>query len=231
MLLPPLSYSFPSFHPEDYDSYRNVLEELRSYGFQWVTFTPAYQVKEFTESLEIDITKTPPFETLRAAVLYAVQLGFHVKLEPHLDWETTLQGKLSDWRRRMYLRPDSDPPGYASIVIEPLVKILADAAPIDPGSCFILTLGSEIDVSLLEFAEGTDGWSALLTRLRHLRALSGLDQPLRLSFGHKINHDTLEWTDALWDSLNQERRRRSSQPVNPEDHSTQIDSVYRYLHS
>ena len=231
MRLPPLSYSFPSFCPEDYDHYRNVLEDLRSYGFRWITFTPAYQVKERADYLEIDTTKTPPFETIRAAVLYAVQLGFHVKLEPHLDWETTLRGRLSDWRRRIYLSPDSEPPGYARIVIEPLIEILAEAARIDPSSCFILTLGSEIDVSLLEFAEGTDGWSALLARLQHLRAICGLDQPLRLAFGQKINHDTLEWGDALWDSLNQERGRRSGPPLKPGEPSSKIDSVYRYLNN
>jgi hypothetical protein len=233
--LPPLAYSFPSFCPEDYDQYLSVLEQLRSYGFRWVTFTPAYQVKEripagsALDYLEIDATRTPALETIRAAVLHAVKLGFHVKLEPHLDWETTLQGELIDWRRRIYLRPDSA--GYAKIVIEPLAEILSEAARTDPGSCFILTLGSEIDVSLLEFAEGTGGWSALLARLQHRRAICRLDQPLRLAFGQKINHDTLEWSDALWDSLNQERGLRSGPPVKPEEHSAKIDSVYRYLNN
>lgn len=235
--LPPLAYSFPSFCPEDYDQYQKVLEKLQSYGFRWITFTPAYQVKErvparsASDYLEIDTTKTPPVETIRAAVFYAVKLGFHVKLEPHLDWETTLQGRLTDWRRRIYLSPDSEPPGYARMVIEPLIEILAEAARIDPSSCFILTLGSEIDVSLLEFAEGPESWSALLERLQRLRSVYGLDPPLRLAFGQKINHDTLDWSEALWDSLNQERGRRSGPPLKREGLSAKIDSVYRYLNN
>lgn len=79
----------------------------------------------------------------------ARELGFRVRIEPHLDWETTLSGGPYEWRRRMYLDPTK---AYFDQVLAPLAALAPDE----------LTLGSELDVSVYEFR---DQWMEVNRRI------------------------------------------------------------------
>src|SRR6266496_1507152 len=114
-----LSYSLPAFRPGDYAEHRQWLDDLRSLGFSWVTFTPTYLVYDDVP-LQIDPTRGPTFEELHAAVDYAVGLGMSVQVDPHLDFETTLTGGRYEWRRRMYFSPDGP---YLDEILRPIAQM------------------------------------------------------------------------------------------------------------
>ena len=106
---PPLSYSYPSFSSGDYDNHQTVISNIKSMGFDWITFTPTWMVKEtdlpgFPPVLSIDESRTPPTTTIEAAVRFACEQKLNVKLEPHLDWEATLTGSAEDCILIQWLR-------------------------------------------------------------------------------------------------------------------------------
>ncbi|MEM6683199.1 MAG: hypothetical protein AAF607_13255 [Pseudomonadota bacterium] len=144
----------------------------------------------------LDLT-TMPMIKLEAAVNAAVKAGFHVKIEPHLDYAVTLgTGFEQLWRMLMRFHPDdgtSMNPHYYAAILQQIFQIIQRAStlprPANAGpACFALTLGSEIDVSVYEFPAA---WEQVLRNLKALRAAAKLDNPFRLSFGHKLNYDTL----------------------------------------
>src|SRR6185369_15709353 len=81
---PPLSYSLPAWTSDGYDMHKTWLDDLKSLGFSWVTFTPTYLVYD-RAPMRIDVSRGPAFPQLAEAMRYAVDSGFHVRLEPHLD--------------------------------------------------------------------------------------------------------------------------------------------------
>ncbi len=166
---PPLSYSLPAWQPGGYRDAKLWIDNLSALGFRWVTFTPTYLVYDETPP-RLDISRGPSLAELRAAAEYAATEGMSIKLEPHLDFETTLTGGPYDWRARMRISPLGP---YAETVLIPLLDL----------PCAALTLGSELDVSVSEFP---DHWAALGKSLRG---------PGRPSFGHKLNHDS-KWKKA-----------------------------------
>ncbi len=177
---PPLSYSIPSFSRDGLDDCATVLHRLRGLGFRHVTLTPAFQVLS-DAPLHIDLGRTPDYAVIDAAVALAHDMGFGVRMEPHLDYESTFSGGPYRWRRDMVFDPSHESTGYFNKVIAPLAAALA---PDDE-----LTLGSELDLSLTVFPQG---WE----RLRTMGA-----QILRR--GHKINHDFFDARvpDAVFDYL------------------------------
>lgn len=101
-----------------------------------------------------------------------------MRIEPHLDWESTLTGGPYEWRRRMYINPIE---GYFDQVVAPLASLSPDE----------FTLGSELDVSVYEFA---DEW---------------LEVSRRVGGGHKLNHDALgSARGSIKEELNAERAKR-----------------------
>lgn len=86
-----------------------------------------------------------------------------VRLEPHLDYESTLTGGPYRWRRDMLVDPVGQ---YFTQVLEPL-------AALEPHE---LTLGSELDDSAAAYP---DAWAAAVDLLR----------PSGVRLGHKLNHD------------------------------------------
>ena len=161
----PLSYSLPSFHSRGFDRVEHWIDNLRALGFSWVTFTPTYLVYDETP-LRIDPTRGPAVDVLRVAIAYARAAGLRVKLEPHLDYESTLTGGPYKWRAEMRFDPGG---AYEAEILQPL----ADLAPDQ------LTLGSELETSVIDYAAS---WRDLARRI----ARAGL------ALGHKLNHDTLD---------------------------------------
>jgi hypothetical protein len=242
----PLSYSFPSFKPEHYDNLEPKFKTLKSYGFEWITFTPTYKVTETkqyplgyvlptvvrqppliywfkrlfgmykTEKkrtvYKLD-TSTMPMTSLQSAVNLAVKEGFNVKIEPHLDFAATFSGNSEDeWRMNMHFRPNSPDdmrPAYDTSILFPIFDILHAASklprPVGKGpACFALTLGSELDISLFVFSPY---WDQTLSTLKTMRKAASLDNPFRLSFGHKLNHDSHLLETHLGYRLNRLRNR------------------------
>lgn len=155
---PPLSYSLPAFHPDGYANVRRWLDNLAELGFQWITLHPTWLVHD-----TVPLTIRPDVADVTTAVTHARELGFRIKIEPHLDWESTLTGGAYEWRRRMYVDPAGE---YFSTVLAPMAALAPDT----------LTLGSELDVSTYDFAEQ---WRSMIARF----------SPTKL--GHKLNHDAL----------------------------------------
>jgi hypothetical protein len=127
---------------------------LRHLDFGWVTLHPTFPVRDGIEPM---IGSGP--DTAHA-YWTARELGFRVRIEPHLDWEPSLAGGAYEWRRRMYIDPTG---AYFDRVLAPLSMLQPDE----------LTLGSELDVSVYEFA---DKW---------------IDVARQIGGGHKLNHDAL----------------------------------------
>lgn len=177
---PPLAYSLPAFSHDGYRSAPLWLERLRSLGFEWVTFHPTFAVHHESP---LRIEHGPD---LAEPLQWARSLGFHVRLEPHLDWATTLNGGPYQWRRRMYLDPMRD---YFDRVLQPLAALGPDE----------LTLGSELDVSAYEFAAA---WAEAAERL----------SPSGVSLGHKLNHDWRTARASIRRELNLERAGRGLSP-------------------
>jgi hypothetical protein len=200
---PPLSYSLPAFQPDGYSQAHRWLDNLKDLGFTWVTLTPTWLVYDEVP-MRIDPLRGPSFTSIRDLVEYAAGLGFRVKLEPHLDFETTLTGGPYEWRRRMYFPPDGN---YADEILAPLIEISGDA----------LTLGSELDVSLVEFS---NSWRTTLKRV-----------PQRLAAGHKINYDSLKTQGVIRDVLNAERRKYGVPEAGRSYYADKVRTMCGYLES
>ncbi|MEH6550657.1 MAG: hypothetical protein V7744_11780 [Pseudomonadales bacterium] len=170
-------------------------------------------IKIFEDTV-YDLDLSPmPMAKLKTAVNKAVSMGFHVKIEPHLDYGITFASTYEqNWRMFMRFHPDdgdSMNPHYYTAILLQIFWIIRDAAklPRPPESgpaCFALTLGSELDASLFEFSWA---WNDVLSRLIALRKAANLDNPFRLSFGHKLNFDTLTNLQTHLDRVNMALRR------------------------
>jgi hypothetical protein len=204
---PPLAYSLPAWTPDGYTDHRRCLDDLKSLGFTWVTFTPTHLVYDRVP-LRIDVSRGPDFERVADAVQYAVESGFHVRMEPHLDFETTLTGGTYEWRRRMYFSPLGQ---YSDEVVQPLMAMLRRL--MKPGRRMEFTLGSELDVSVAEFSAD---WA-------------GLIQPGDISIGHKINHDSLELNSSVRDALSAVRLRRGMEPAGRSEYRQKVRDLGAYL--
>jgi hypothetical protein len=167
--LPLLSYCFASFHAGDYDHYSDRIGRIWSLGFRSVTLVPTFAVRE---QFEIGLDYTHTLEKIRAVLMHALGLGLDVKLEPHLDWQSTLDGE-GKWRGLMQFNPADD---YFDRVIAPLRDLACEAKVSYPERRVSLTLGSEVDRSVREFP---DAWMDV----RNHAARYGLE------IGHKVNHD------------------------------------------
>ena len=152
---PPLAYSLPAFHPRDWADAPRLLERLCDLGFGWVTFHPTYIVHD---GLRIGVGPAAS-----GCLRLARSFGLSVRLEPHLDYESTLTGGPYRWRRDMMVDPVGQ---YFTRVLEPLASLAPDE----------LTLASELDDSARAFP---DAWAAAVDLLRGSGA----------RLGHKLNHD------------------------------------------
>ena len=180
---PPLAYSLPGFGSGAFQPAAEWLACLRDLHFRWVTFHPTFPVHD---GIPVHIEPGP---SLDEAVVLARQLGFLIRIEPHLDWANTLTGGTYEWRRRMYVDPMRE---YFDVVLAPLAALGPDE----------LTLGSELDVSAYEFA---DQWAEVAERLSH----SGI------ALGHKLNHDWHTARPQIRRELNVERTGRGLRPKLP----------------
>ena len=89
---PPLSYSLPAWHPGGYRDAQWWIDDLRSLGFRWITFTPTYLVYDEAGSLALMFRADHRWQNcgLRSGTLLPRECP--VKLGPRLDFETTLTG-------------------------------------------------------------------------------------------------------------------------------------------
>lgn len=170
--------------------------------------------------LKLDHDQTPITE-LETAVLLAVKKGFNVKIEPHLDWEATLVSTSEKaWRMTMYFSP-ADPKsmydGYYEKIISPIIDIVkkAEQIPRPPNSdkpCYALTLGSELDVSLYTYSAS---WALMKSWCEKRRSDLGLQKPLRLQFGHKLNYDVFLPKGAVRRKMDSVRKNWGLKPLSP----------------
>jgi hypothetical protein len=158
----PLSYSLPAFRQGGYARAHQWIDNLLELGFKWVTFTPTYLVHDEGQP-RLDVSPGPDLTELFTAIEYARGRNMGVRLEPHLDWETTLTGGPYRWRADMDIIPDGS---YLEQVLEPLISLAPDE----------LTLGSELELATEAYPEN---WQNALARLRLSNAV----------LGHKLNHD------------------------------------------
>lgn len=157
--------------------------------------------KRFQKPLSIDASQTPSPDKIKALAIAGIKAGMHIRLEPHLDIEAVFDSKVGEvyWRARLFIDPTASLPGtgtaaskgsYQDIVLKPLMAMLVSIkdTPVDnhPNckACFSFTLGSELDMSLLWYAEK---WKLCHAFLNTERISAGLQA--RLDFGHKVNHD------------------------------------------
>ncbi|HET8549299.1 MAG TPA: hypothetical protein VFL57_14900 [Bryobacteraceae bacterium] len=209
---PPLSYALAATRPDELTGLISHLPDLKSLGFRWITLMPTWLVVDEIPP-RIDLSRSPQLAEIAAAVSAVVESGLNLKLEPHLDWETTLTGGPYDWRRRMYIAPND---AYADRVIAPLFGLAVEAAA--SGAECALTLGSELDVSLAEFAPE---WEALFRALQPRAA--------GVTLGHNINHDSLNPGTDIRKPLNAERARRGLPPLDWRAHRERTTEAHRYL--
>jgi hypothetical protein len=155
----PLSYSLPAFRPGGWDRAADHLACLRDLGFRWVTLHPTFAVNNETHEIRTD--NVPPVEPV---LTEARNLGLKVRLEPHLDFESTLRPEPEYiWRNELNVDPAGD---YFKRVLAPLARLRPDE----------LTIGSELDRSTFWHRSH---WSQVADELRG----KGVD------IGHKLNHD------------------------------------------
>ena len=211
-LLPPLSYALVASRRGELARLIGRLPELKDLGFRWITLIPTWLVVDEIP-LRIDLERSPELAEIASAVSTAVEAGFNLKFEPHLDWETTLTGGPYEWRRRMYIDPQGP---YTTLIVAPLFGLAAETAA--SGADCAFTLGSELDVSLTEFAPG---WEALYRALQ--LAAAGI------ALGHNINHDSLNPGTDIRKPLNVERSRRALPPLDWRTHREHSTEVHRYL--
>ena len=203
----PLSYSLPAWNPDGYANHRAWLDDLKSLGFRWVTFTPTYLVYD-RNPMRIDVSRGPAFAQIAEAVRYAAESGFHIRMEPHLDFETTLTGGPNEWRRRMYFSPVGQ---YADEIVQPLLEMQRASAK--PATRLEFTLGSELDVSLVEFSAD---WAKLIVKGE-------------IAMGHKINHDSLEPNSPVRDALSAVRLRRGLPTAGRSEYRAMVRALNPYL--
>ncbi|HYZ83809.1 MAG TPA: hypothetical protein VE621_05380 [Bryobacteraceae bacterium] len=176
----PLSYSLPGFGLRAFEGVDASLEELRSLGFRHVTFTPTFLAVDEVP-LRIDLARSPRIDAIARARENAKAMGLMVRMEPHLDWESTLTGGTYEWRRRMYFDPSAR---YWEALLEPLLGMQPEE----------LTLGSELDAAWVAFYRE---WQQVRERV----------QDSGVAAGHKLNHDALEADEELLKLINAERAR------------------------
>jgi hypothetical protein len=260
---PPASYSIPSFRTGDYASVPEQLDKLATMGFKWVTFTPTYEVKEVKHTANSDLNDVfnpfvrlwrflfgqptitlhylelndgqTPLAELKKAILSAIKKGFNVKIEPHLDWASTLSGTSEkDWRMTMYFDPVDAKTlsgSYEEKIITPILNIIEEAEKITRPSgankpCYALTLGSELDVSLYAFVSG---WEEMKTRAQRRRKSLGLENPRRLSIGHKLNYDVFDTNGALRRHMPNVRAEWNEPKVTPKEWQLWGQAIMGYL--
>ena len=131
--------------------------------------------------------------------------------DPHLDWESTLTGGPYEWRRRMYFDPAE---AYFDQVLGPMVGLLK-AAGEEHGT---LTLGSELDVSLVEFSSG---WLSVAQAIRDLAP--------RIALAHKLNGDSLDRDESIRTDLNRERSRRGLADFSRAEYLSLVREMSDYL--
>jgi hypothetical protein len=155
----------------------------------------------------------PGLDELATAISAAAKSGINIKLEPHLDWESTLSGGTCDWRRRMYIDPAGE---YSERVLAPLLGLLGEAT--GEGVRCAFSLGSELDVSLSAFGVS---WRSTLAAFRGVHP--------GIEIGHNLNHDSLGAAPGLGKSWNAERTRRGLPPLDWRTQRTAASSMYSYL--
>jgi hypothetical protein len=173
-----LSYSLPAHLPGGYAHAGDWLDSLLELGFAHVTFHPTYAVEDGVDP----IVYTEGGPDVATAVGEARTRGFAVRLEPHLDWVSTLTGGPYEWRRRMYLHP-------SGVYLQQILRPLAELSPDE------LTLGSELDVSAYDMP---DQWTAAAEAVRDCGC----------ALGHKLNHDWRTATKSIRTEINAARRAR-----------------------
>lgn len=245
---PPLSYSLASFNTTDFDNPSSHIRELTRAGFKVLTLIPTFEAqtrvltatytigevhKRLRAVVAFNANRTPSINAIRAIAEAGIQAGMHIRFEPHVDADVTFQqAGESYWRARLAFDPVAAPPRYYNIVLKPLYDLIASIKNITiPGlpqchPCFSLTLGSELEMSLIGFPAG---WEATVDRLKALRDQDPVLKD-RLVFGHKLNWDHFsigrqnEWPDLV----NKHNREVGSGPTNLTAQS-QSSSVLRYL--
>lgn len=198
----PLAYSIPGFGQSAFADARPALDDLRSLGFHWVTVTPTWLVID-SVPMRIDFARSPRLDNIAKTIEYARSLGMSIRLEPHLDWESTLTGGMYEWRRRMYFDPQAE---YFEHLLAPLLALHPDE----------LTLGSELDAAWLAFAQS---WRAVREKVW----ADGVNA------GHKLNHDALEAGAELTRLVNGERARLGLAPWDHEDYENARMEANLYL--
>lgn len=198
----PLAYSIAGFGTKAFADSRAALDDLRDLGFRWVTLTPTWLVVD-SVPMRIDLLRSPVIENIAKTVEYARSLEMSVRLEPHLDWESTLAGGEYEWRRRMYFDPEAE---YFENVLVPLLSLHPDE----------LTLGSELDVAWLAFGAS---WRAVREKVWNEGARAG----------HKLNHDALEARVELTRLVNGERARLGLAAWDHEDYENARIDANLYL--
>jgi hypothetical protein len=148
-----------------------------------------------------------------------IEAGMHIRFEPHVDADVTLQGQGETyWRARLVFDPLPLPPGYYDVVLKPLFDLIVAIkdTPItglpNCKPCFSLTLGSELETSVIGYPAR---WEAALQQLKTLRAAQG-DLAQRLIFGHKLNWDHFTpYRHDEWPRLvNAHNRETATDPTN-----------------
>lgn len=205
-----LSYSLPGFSPGEYYESTQWLLDLKDLGFPCVTFTPTYLVYDELP-MRLDPARGPKFDGLARAVGFALEAGLAVQVDPHLDWESTLTGGPYEWRRRMYFNPFES---YFEQIIAPIAGLLWSAG----AERCALTLGSELDVSLVEFAPQ---WAAIADSIRGAAP--------KLALGQKLNGDSLDAGESIRTDLNAERKRRGLPAVSRSAYTRQVRQIGLYL--
>jgi hypothetical protein len=185
---PPLSYSIASFKKTDFDDPREKIETLARSGFKVLTLIPTYHaetgnLRSARNVVRIHDGRTPSIDSIRAIAVAGMEAGMDIRFEPHIDTE-------SSWRAYLVFDP-LFAGGYYDIVLKPIFDLIVQIKDLAARPCFSLTLGSELETSIIEYSAQ---WEELLERFKQLRA-GHVDLAQRLIFGHKINwdHFSPEW--------------------------------------
>lgn len=206
---PQLAYSWASFSANDYDNYRSRLRQLSQLGFRVLTLVPTYRVvtqpiavtyqsgvqtKNYREIIAIEDTHTP-VARIRAVVEFGIELGMHIRIVPHLDADIVFSSQAGEvyWRAQFLFDPTTaliNSGSYFDVVLQPLMNLIVQVKDHQVVNfpncrpCFSLTLGSELEMSVLGYPAS---WLQSLQNLQQQRATAQLGT--RLDFGHKLNHD------------------------------------------
>lgn len=188
MTRPRLSYVLASYTRDAYARVDDDLRMLRSLGFRIVTFVPTYYVTECENgSLRLDSPKTPSLADQRQAFRTALELGFSLRVTPHID----MRGK---WRGLVAINPlasfESSDLTYASAILHPTLQAIEAACAESDKSLHsdsprvILTLGSELEKSVSRFSEK---WCEVLAMAQSQRRT--LEHCRQVEFCHNLNWD------------------------------------------